>query len=72
MKGEGSFGKVYKARDKMTNQVVAIKHIENIFKHNYHAKKVARELALMIQLANEENIFSAKLLDVVIPGVTTQ
>ena len=51
---------------------MAIKHIEEIFKHNYHAKKVARELALLIQLSSDENIFSTRLLDVIIPGVTPQ
>lgn len=46
-----------------------MKHIKDIFKHNYAAKKVFRELAILKQLSNIsfKCTFIAKLLKVVIP-----
>ena len=70
--GEGSFGKVYKARCRKSGETVAIKHIPDIFRHNYHAKSVLRELSLLMQLSSNpaDNIFCTQLLDVIVPGLT--
>jgi len=42
--GEGSFGKVYKATCLLTNQVVAIKHLEGFSYHDYDCVKLVREI----------------------------
>ena len=67
--GRGGFGTVYKAKDRQLRQIVAVKHIKDIFKHNYAAKKVFRELSILKQLSNLDFKcnFIAKLLKVVIP-----
>ena len=43
----GTFGTVYKALDTSSGAIVAIKHIRNIFRHNYNANKLHRELAIL-------------------------
>ena len=50
---------------------MAVKHIKKIFKSNYSARKMYRELSLHAQLSEHpHNIFSVKMLDVIIPGIT--
>ena len=46
-KGSGSFGNVYKAKCRKTGKYVAVKHIEKIFKYDYAAKKVVREVMIL-------------------------
>ena len=69
--GEGSFGQVYRAQCLRTNKIVAIKHVTGIFKHNYAAKKMLRELYLLIELSKDtdSNMFCTQLLDIVVPGM---
>ena len=43
-KAKGSFGTVYKARDTDTGELVAVKYMKDIFRHNYAAVRVYREL----------------------------
>ena len=43
-KANGSFGTVYKARDTETGKLVAVKYMKDIFRHNYSAVRVFREL----------------------------
>ena len=49
--GKGTFGTVYKAKSRATGTFVAVKHLTNIFRNNYSATKVAREVALMRKLS---------------------
>ena len=71
--GKGTFGTVYKAKCRATGNIVAVKHLTNIFRNNYSATKVAREIAVMQQLSKYKVSFFARLLDVIIPfeSVTT-
>ena len=49
---------------------MAVKLIRGVFASNYNARKVLREVSLHSQLsAMKGNVFSAKLLDIVIPGL---
>lgn len=49
---------------------MAIKYIEDAFDSIHSAKRVYREIAILRRLsAMENNIFTAKLLDVIIPEV---
>jgi len=48
-----------------------VKYIEDAFDNIYYAKRVYREIALLRQLTQmENNIFTVKLLDVIIPEPT--
>ena len=42
--GSGSHGKVYKAQNKKTGDIVAIKHIENFKNSSYQTIKIIREI----------------------------
>lgn len=46
LKDEGTFSKVYKAKCLETGQLVAVKHLSNIFRTSYEARKVIRELSI--------------------------
>lgn len=39
--GEGTYGHVYKARDKTTNQIVAVKKFKEAEEEDEHVKKTA-------------------------------
>lgn len=59
-----------KATQKSTSKTVAIKYIEDAFDSIHSAKRVYREIAILRRLTGmEDNIFTAKLLDVIIPEV---
>lgn len=55
--GQGAYGLVCSALDLKTNQMVAVKKIENIFEHRSLAKRTLRELKLVRSFAHE-NIMS--------------
>jgi serine/threonine protein kinase len=66
--GRGSFGIVMKAKDRNTGKKVAIKLINHIDKSVYSLRKLIREIVLLRELsAIEENVFTIKLLDLIIP-----
>ena len=68
IQGQGSFGQVVKATMKSKNKTVAIKYIEDAFDSIHTAKRVYREIAILRRLSTmENNIFTCKLLDVIIP-----
>lgn len=49
---------------------MAIKYIEDAFESIHSVKRVYREIAILRRLsAMEDNIFTVKLLDVIIPEV---
>lgn len=50
-----------------------MKHINNIFRDDYHAKKVIREIQIMRNLAamGQTNIFTTNLRDIIIPAKDT-
>ena len=68
IQGQGSFGQVVKATMKAKKKTVAIKYIEDAFDSIYTAKRVYREIAILRRLSSmENNIFTCKLIDVIIP-----
>ncbi len=58
--GEGSYGVVVSARDKLTNKKVAIKKIVDVIEEAQDAKRVLRELKLLKHFRLHENIISIK------------
>jgi len=61
--GEGTYGKVYRAKDEETNQYLALKEIEFKNAEEGITSTTIREIALLKQLASHPNI--VKLFDVV-------
>lgn len=67
--GQGTYGTVVKAIHKKTQQKVAIKLIDNIKKDSYRLRQTLRELVILRKLSEvEKNIFTTKLIDVIIPS----
>lgn len=66
--GQGTYGKVFKARHRQSAKECAIKQIKNVFFSNYEANKILREIHILRKLTSQKNnIFTVKLLDVIIP-----
>ena len=66
--GTGAFGEVVLAKNRETGDKVAIKLITDVSKTPYGARKVLREIVLLRKLSEcPNNIFTVKLLDVIIP-----
>lgn len=58
-----------KAQVKATGEIVAIKLIKNIFKCIYQARLTYREIFILRKLSEiDENIFTNKLIDIVLPS----
>ena len=56
--------------DKSTGKPVLIRQVKKVFNTDYYARRVLREITLLRQLsAIDGNVFTAKLLEVIIPGV---
>ena len=72
--GSGAFGSVMKAKHKITNQVVSIKLIKDCFINIHRVRMLLRELMILRKLSEmEDNIFTTKLYDVILPqGVICQ
>ena len=63
--GEGSYGKVVKAKHNKTGLVVAIKHMKIKWEHDYEIKKIVREIQMLRQLTQmPNNKFTSKILDI--------
>jgi serine/threonine protein kinase len=63
--GEGTFGKVIKARVRETGKLVAIKFIEADFTAINPIRNIIRELQILRQFTQmKDNIFTTKLLDI--------
>jgi len=62
--GNGSYGSVCEAFDRVRNEVVAIKRIPNVFYDLVDCKRILREIALLSRMQNENVV---KLLDIWIP-----
>lgn len=65
MLGRGSYGEVAQAKDKMTNDVVAIKRITSAFDHEVDAIRLYREMHILRRLKGHECII--QLIDIVKP-----
>ena len=69
--GKGSFGEVVKVKSRTDGKIYAIKRVKKVFSSMYQAKSVLREITLLRKLShNEENIFTIKLFDAVVPCTT--
>ena len=64
--GEGSYGVVCSARNRDTNDLVAVKRIINVLEEAPEATRTLRELKFLRLLSGHENIISIK--DVLLPG----
>lgn len=66
--GQGSFGRVMKARHRQTETDVAIKLLKNCFQNQYEAKKIVSEIQIMRKLsALKTNCYTARIFDVIAP-----
>ena len=64
--GRGGFGLVVKAVHLQSKKTFAIKHIDNIFKDDYSAKKIVREIQIMRKLSEfKDNGHTVKLHDII-------
>lgn len=71
--GEGTFGKVIKARHRQTSRQVAIKFIEADFTSINTLRNIIRELQILRQFSMmKENIFTTKLLDLKLSTKSTK
>ena len=61
--GKGAYGVVYKAMDKRTQEIVALKKIFDAFQNPTDAQRTYREIMLLQELNDQENII--KLLNVI-------
>jgi serine/threonine protein kinase len=58
-----------KAQNRTTGEIVAIKHISNVFVHYYSFKKVMREIQILRELTKMKgNLFTTKLIEVLVPN----
>jgi len=65
--GEGAFGKVILAKERTTKKLVAIKYIKDKFDDLISARNALREISILTQFSKmEDNIFTTKLLDIII------
>ena len=55
-KGKGAYGMVFKARDKKTNEIVALKKCFDAFQNVTDSKRTYREIMLLQELNGHENI----------------
>ena len=68
VQGQGKRAQVVKATVRKTGNIVAIKYIKNAFEDIKETKQVFREVAILRRLSSmDNNIFTIKLLDVVLP-----
>ena len=66
--GKGSYGQVVRALDSKTGDLVAIKCIDFDSQNKYHLRCVKREILILRKLSTEQNnIFTNKLLDIILP-----
>lgn len=54
--GKGAYGVVWKARDKRTNEIVALKKIFDAFQNATDAQRTFREIMFLQDLNNHENV----------------
>ena len=60
--GKGAYGIVWKAHDKKTKDVVALKKIFDAFQNATDAQRTYREVVFLQQMGNHENIIGLKNL----------
>ena len=66
--GKGTFGRVVKATDRDSGKKVAIKQIKLDFQNKYYLRCLKREILNLRKLSScEQNIFTNKLLEIILP-----
>jgi len=66
--GDGTYGRVFFAEDRLTGQKVAIKMIEDALTNEVNAKYASRELKLLRLISSlDKSIYATKLHDVILP-----
>ena len=60
--GSGSYGQVIQAKNKLTNQTVAIKRVMGLFEDLIDTKRILREITLLRFMKNQ---FIVDLLDII-------
>ena len=66
--GKGTFGRVVKANDRESGRKVAIKQIKLDLQNKYYLRCLKREILNLRKLSScEQNIFTNKLLEVILP-----
>ena len=60
--GSGSYGQVIQAKNKLTNQTVAIKRVMGLFEDLIDTKRILREITLLRFMKNQ---FIVELLDII-------
>ena len=63
--GEGSYGKVWRAVEKRTGRIVAVKGYFDLFRDCIDAKRVLREITLLEMIKHHKHII--QLLDIICP-----
>ena len=67
--GQGAFGQVVKAKNRVSGEYVAIKLVTNCFYNSASTRQILREILLMRRLQRfENNIFTIGLKDIIVPG----
>ena len=68
--GEGSFGQVVKAQHIATGKIYAIKLVTKVFKDEFTARKILREIQIQRVFSKmERNIFTTKIFDIITPEI---
>jgi len=66
--GYGISGPAIKARSKKSGSIITLKYLPEIFGSFYATKKAVREIKILKALSEiETNVFTPKLLDIIVP-----
>ena len=68
--GEGSFGRVVRAKHRKSGKMVAIKYVADAFDNQYAARKILREVQILRKFSQmKNNVFTTKIYQIIVPGI---